>query len=358
LARACRARGAGERAADFYRKAIAEASDANVIDAARRELSSLSIEIGDPFAAPSESRPWWWLGAVLCAGVIALTLWWLRRRRHTDVDALLARHPERAASFRYACGVLQHELLKHRLAPLRNAGRESTAPMDPLHSAWRRHLDALAAALGVAPPSLLAHPRFAAANRAMNSLVAVESTGQAAPEPALAALRALDRQLTAWGKVGERCVIDGALFDQLLDSLRDERAGRRLPVQIDVECLASPPWVNVFFYDLLLVLRNLVRNAMAAAEATGATTVRIDVRILLDETAQEWVRVAIHDTSPARPPSDAAPERGIGLVRATLERYGGALLEVQPALGYAKALAMSVPLLETEPSTVAERRAA
>ncbi len=326
-------------------------------EAARREMAQLGLAISDPFSAHDETRPRPILYGV--AGVLALAvlLAWLARRRHPRIDELLHRHPERTAAFRYACGVLRHEVLKHRLVPLRSARQDLNPPVDPLGASWRRHLDALAAALGVPILLVLRHPSFAAADRAMRTLIEVERNGGVAAPPTLELLGRFDTELDGWARLGDRCAVDGPLLDRLVESLRDEHPNRRLPVAVDLAA-PEPLWVSMFSHDLLLVLRNLTRNAVTVAYAMNAQAIRIDTTVYLDETGQEWVRVAIHDTSSLRPPSERAHDRGLGLVRTTLERYGGALVESQPAPGYAKALAVSLPLLECAPARELARRAA
>jgi hypothetical protein len=235
--------------------------------------------------------------------------------------------------------------------PLKN-GATATTPSALITSAWYRHLDLIAAALGVTRRRLFADTSFRAAGAAMHSLATAEARGRPAPAHALARLAEFDRRLTAWSRLGERTSIDAALFERLLDSLRDERPGRRLGVRVDVVAPSAPARVAVLSQDLLLVLRNLTRNAIAATEQQGGASIRIASEVYVDDTGGEWVRVVVHDASEARPPVDRGCEddrwRGLGLIRATLERYGGALVEAPPAAGFAKALAASLPRVEDD----------
>jgi signal transduction histidine kinase len=343
LARACRERGAGARAADFYRKLLAENVDEQDRRAARRELAQLG-EVADPFALTPARSPAWVVAPITILAVLGIALW-LRRRGGLRVDELLRLHPERAAAVAYQIGVLRHELLKHRLAPLRH-GASTAPPSDPIAAAWHRHLDVLAAALGTTRARLFADPSFRAAGVAIRALAAAESRGVLAPNDALAALQGFDRRLAAWARAGEHTTLDSAWLDRLVDSLRDEHAGRRLAVHVEVEAPVASLHVAVLSQDLMLVLRNLTRNAITACEREGATKVRITTAVHVDDTGGEWARVVVHDPSDARLPPRAAEDerwRGLGLVRATLERYGGALVEVPPASGFKKALAASLP---------------
>jgi signal transduction histidine kinase len=345
LARACRGRGAGARAADFYRKYLAEAADGPERAEAGRELAQLGPEIADPFALNEDPPRRAWLAIPALAGLVLLALF-LGRRRTLRIGEILQRHPERAATVAYQLGVLRHELIKHRLMPIKN-GATATPPSDLITSAWYRHLDLIAAALGVTRRRLFADASFRAAGAAMHSLAAAEARGRSAPADALARLSEFDRRLTAWSRLGERTSIDAALFERLLDSLRDERPGRRLGVRVEIIAPSASARVAVLSQDLLLVLRNMTRNAIAATEQGGGASILITSELFVDDTGGEWVRIVVHDVSEARPPMDRASEddrwRGLGLIRATLERYGGALVEVAPAAGFVKALAASLP---------------
>jgi hypothetical protein len=275
------------------------------------------------------------------------------------VEQILVAHPERATAFVYLANVLRHELLKHRLAPHRGERLLVDAqPIDPLSSAWHRHVDMLAAALGLPRARLLREPHFRYAERAVAAIERAEQAAGAVAPAHLRALAALDLALVGWSRRIERTELDAGLLERLVESLRDERPGRRLAAE--VELAVGPPLAALMLRsDLLLVLRNVARNAIAAAEAQHARAIRIVTRVHLDETGQEWARVVVHDPSPARPPAESPVDRGLGLVRATLERYGGALVEVAPDDGFAKALAVSLPCAEPdEPAAPLEERAA
>jgi signal transduction histidine kinase len=100
---------------------------------------------------------------------------------------------------------------------------------------------------------------------------------------------------------------------------------------VDVTIGDIPPDVAVELYrvDLELVLRNLVRNALAAAARGPAPRqVAVDVQVDLEATGEEVVRIRVRDTNPdPLPPLSAAPQpaRGLGLVRTALERGDGSL---------------------------------
>ncbi len=364
LARACRDRGATARAADFYRKYLAETLDVPESTQVERELAALGAELNDPFLPPRErigALPWLAGSAVLTL-LLAAVVVAQRRRRRLGLAALLGRHPERAASFAYLAGTLRHELLKHRIAPLRSADTSAlVAPAEPLERAWRRHLDALAAALGLPPPAMRREPLFRAAELAILRLDRQERRADAAPpdREALDTLATLDRALVDWCRLARRTCIDGALMERLVRSLRDEQVGGRLDVEVEVALAGGPLYAGIFHDDLLLVLRNLARNAIEASVDATPKRIRIETAALLDEAGEEWIRIAIHDPSSRRPDrSQRVIDRGLGIVQDTLERYGGALVEVQPAAGYAKAIAASLPRAEGQAQPLASAREA
>ena len=354
LARACRDHGATARAVDFYRKYLAEGPAAAEAAAVQAELTTVSEALDDPFSPPGAPNelPLRALGFGALALGVATVAVARHQRRRIRLAALLGRHPERAASFAYFAGTLRHELLKHRIAPLRSQGPSGrVAPAEPLERAWRRHVDALGAALGLRPDWIRREPMFRAADRAVARLGEEERGGEelAPDRDALETLAALDRALVGWCRLARRTLIDGDLFERLVRSLRDERVGGRLGVEVEVVLHEQALVASIFHDDLLLVLRNLARNAISVTAELEVKAIRIESGVLIDETGAEWVRIAIHDASVRRPERGVrASDRGLGIVTDTLERYGGALVEVPPAAGFLKAFAISLPRAEDD----------
>ncbi|MEO6954294.1 MAG: hypothetical protein ABI321_21000 [Polyangia bacterium] len=331
LARACRARGATVRAADFYRKLIAERSGVARLEA-ERELAEIDRDVVDPFEPANDVRTPYWpfaLGGLLVAATIVLLL----RRRSVDVQRILEMHPERAVAFAYQVGVLRHELFKHGLRPLRDGDQRNGAIVA---RAWRAHVDDLGLLLGLSAGWVEREPSFAAVDRAIERL----ARGQ---HVALDCVDRLEQQLVAWVRLAKHTRVDGALLDRIVESLRDEHPGRRLAAELVVRPAMDAPLAAIYEHDLALVLRNLLRNAVEAAPS-----VLLEVHVHVDDAGREWVRIGVHDPSTARPRAGAS-DRGLGIVRATLERYGGALLDGAPAPGFAKAVVLSIPAAEEAP---------
>lgn len=338
LARACRAQGASVRAAGFYRKLIAERSGEARTEA-EHELAEIDRDVVDPFEPATEDRTprWRWLAGALLA--LALTL---LRPRTVELRRILERHPERAVAFAYQAGVLRHELFKHGLRPFRDGAQGDGAIVA---RAWRAHVDGLGLLLGLPTGWVKHEPSFAAVDRAIGRL----ARGQRA---ALDCVDRLEEQLVAWVRLARHTRVDEALLHRIVESLRDEHPGRRLAAVVEVRAATSAPLAAIYENDLALALRNLLRNAVEAAPR-----VLLEVHPHVDDAGREWVRICVHDPSCERPRAGAS-DRGLGIVRATLERYGGALIDGAAAPGFVKAVVLSIPAAEEDSSVLAVLRSA
>jgi C4-dicarboxylate-specific signal transduction histidine kinase len=105
--------------------------------------------------------------------------------------------------------------------------------------------------------------------------------------------------------------------------------------------------VEVFRVDLVLVLKNVVRNAiLAVGRAAPPRHVAVRVELELEPTGDETVRLRVLDSSPeALDPEvlfDRRVDRGLGLVAAAVRRYGGAIdVEPEREAPYTKAVVVS-----------------
>jgi hypothetical protein len=136
------------------------------------------------------------------------------------------------------------------------------------------------------------------------------------------------------------------LLRAIVDEVRKEYATSR--VQLDSVSIEAPhpaPEIEVFESDLVLVLKNVLRNAILAVgrmETPGR--IKIVVAVELEPTGEENVVIRVLDTSPETLTTEAIYERrvdrGLGLVTAALTRYDGAIV-VEPAEPpWAKAVAV------------------
>jgi C4-dicarboxylate-specific signal transduction histidine kinase len=103
--------------------------------------------------------------------------------------------------------------------------------------------------------------------------------------------------------------------------------------------------VEVFRVDLVLVLKNVVRNAiLAVGQDEEPRRLGIDVSTEVELTGEEVVRIHVRDTSAQRFSTEdiyaRRMDRGLGLVTAALSRYDGAITVEEGGDGWAKSVAV------------------
>jgi hypothetical protein len=374
------------RAAEYYRKFLVLAPDDPRVPDARRELEELdpsSTQFLEPTAVTasastaSEARAQLGLATALTSASIALALAALfailRRRGGTKSLGELARdRPELHPAIAYLVATIRHELLKHRIGAVSSgvrslvAGSASTDDRrdaqrafvaerlfggEPLLLAWESHLGAFERALG---PELDVRRRDAAfrdADRAMRAIARLEPRIKRGEPRALAALakhestlRALDGHLARLVAGLVRTRLDAALLREVLEAVRSEIAAGE--VKLDGVAIDAPdpaPFVEVFRVDLVLVLKNVVRNAvLAVGRAEPPRRIGIEVQVDLLPTGEENVVLRVLDSSPEVLTTEAIAERrvdrGLGLVTAALTRYDGAILVEEASPPYRKAI--------------------
>lgn len=372
LARACRDQGIYIRAIDFYRSFLSHRPADAESNAARAELRALDADAAVPAAEPDEEqglagrllgspRAAWagllGLGLVAVAGATPL---FLRLRRPPTLAALALGNPELQPTLTYLIGRLRHELLKHRIGAVTDAiqvlaAGESTAAQrlfladrifggEPLLEVWREHLLGFERALGPQKKVLASDPGFRAAGAAMRELLRQRAGfllgRQAAFRRILLLherLRAFDADLGRLSRRLSRTALDRALLEGVLAEVRGEYGAQK--VELDEVRLLPPPEqvvVDVYRVDLLLVLRNLLRNAiLAVGRSAPPRRIGIAVSLSLLPTGEESVEVRVLDSSP-EPLTTAevyaqlgAPgqraQRGLGLVTAALGLYNGSI---------------------------------
>jgi signal transduction histidine kinase len=364
LARACRAREMTSRAADFYRKYLAQSPSPADAAAAREELATLhsDFDLGFLDRAPEpEPMGKTWPSALALASALVAALTGLRqlRRRRRTLRALVSERPELHQSIAYQLGCLRHEFLKHRVGAVGEAlqalardqasqdqlrfVRERLCQGQPLLAAWTAHLDSIERSLGSRFQN--SDPDFRRATRALKSLSRSPLDARHALRMAAAhaCLQRLDGQLAAWVNDLARTPVDEIFLREVVDSTRGEWASGRVeldevrvgPVPDDVE-------VNVYRADLRIVLKNVIRNAILALDRSPPPRrLAVDVLVDMEPTGDEVVRFRVQDSSPE--PLTAVRdgvEHGLGLVRHALNRYDGSL-EIGPGdAGFAKAVVL------------------
>lgn len=392
LARAFKAQGERQpdnphlfiRAAEYYRKFLLLAPDHPEAPAARRELSAIDPDGSRLFEAPpragAEPAPAglveaqdWPLGVALAALLLALVAVGLLvsrgRRPRWTLEELATRRPELHPAITYLVGSLRHELLKHRIGAVGDAvealdrGRASMAELDflqgrlfegePLDAAWEGHLVAFERALGPDLDLRRADKLFREAGAAIVTIARLEGRvrkGEARAATKLARahrrLRELDRHLSRMVRRLVRTSVDGALFREVVEQVRSEYAAGR--VRLDEVVIRAPepaPMVEVFHVDLVLVLKNVVRNAiLAVGKDDPPRRIGLDVTTEVEPTGEETVRVNVRDTSDEALATEdiyaRRMDRGLGLVTAALARYDGTIAVEEGGDGWAKTVAV------------------
>jgi signal transduction histidine kinase len=365
LARACRDRGLDQRAASLYGKFLAQAPPGPEAEAARAELAALGDDLG-VLLEPPPRAPWWPLlllvvaVPLLAAGAVLLAWRRTRARRQVGLAALAAAHAELQPAISFLVGCLRHELLKHRVLAVGDAVRAVAEGAlgeperrflmqrlyggEPLRLAWAGHLGAFMRALGPRFDLVRHDPAFAEADRAIGVIAA--AAGPLARGDAEAARRVLaaharlvgfDAALARLAAHLADTVVDGALLGEVAAAVAHELGDAGVAVAVTAP--PRPLIVEGYRHDVLLVLRNLLRNAVAAA-ARGPAPARValDVEVALEPTGEEVVRLRVRDSNPAPLPATGplGEARGLGLVQAALLRCDGSLAVEPGGDGFAK----------------------
>ncbi len=389
LARACRDADLEPRAAEYYLKFLAARPDDANAPVARRELAQLDPELAgifEPAAAPppresAEPGPSQWataaVAAVLGAALTGLTglVVVAFRRRGVSLAKLAAEAPELHPAIAYLVSSLRHELLKHRIGAVRDAvaalerGGASAEQLaflrtrlyggEPLGVAWRGHVAAFERALGYRL-DLRRDRAFRRAARAVARIDALEPriarSDRAAARPLADAsnvLGELDRELALLVRGLVRTSIDSAFLSGVVDQVRAEYGPGRVALdelRVDAgeehdAARDAAIEVEVFRVDLVLILKNIVRNAILAVGRTEPPRrVGVDARVELEPTGEEVVFIRVQDSSKEQLSTediyDRRFDRGLGLVTAALTRYDGAIEVERATEGFEKAVSV------------------
>jgi signal transduction histidine kinase len=346
LARACRDRGLSQRAAEFYRKFLASEPPPSLAGQAAVELAAI-----DDLEPLLEERPWWPLALLPSLLLVAAGVWWgvqRNRRRGLTLARLCADNPELQPAIAYLVGCLRHELFKHRILAVGDAVRalargETAAGQREFLSArlyaggslplaWAGHLASFIRALGPRFDLSRHDPEWRGAARAVTEVARLEvallrEEADAPPRlfRAWSVLERFDRSLGDQLRAMTHTLVDTALLAEVVGAVRTEQ-----PAAVEIVVGDVPPAVHVVVYrvDLVLVLKNLVRNAVrAAVRGPSPARVALDVQVALEATGEEVVRIRVQDTSPEPLPREvgARRDRGLGIVSEALDRYDGCL---------------------------------
>ncbi|MEM9189150.1 MAG: GHKL domain-containing protein [Myxococcota bacterium] len=365
LAQACRDQELIPRAKEYYRKYLLARPYGPNSGPARRELEALPPDPLDPpgpFLAPPAEPPLvprrsyavplaaaGGAGAALLL-VLAFASW---RRRGASLADIARANPELHPAIAYLVGSLRHELIKHRIGAVGDAvdalqrGETSRDQLEflrgrlyggePLLSAWEGHVRTFERALGYRLD--LRNDRwFRRARRSILRIARLEDglrRGEARTGAILArehrSLKEFDVYLAELVRDLVRTDVDESLLQTVLDEVRGEYAVGQVELdEVEVEGWEEPVQVEVFQVDLVLILKNIVRNAiLAVGRASEPRQIRLAVDVDLELTGEEVVRVRVADTSSesltTQAIHDRRVDRGLGLVTAALTRYDGAI---------------------------------
>lgn len=378
------------RAATYYLRYLAVAPDDLTFRAARAELRALDLGGSPDYAASvalaadalAESRgrvrpaaptviarpagtPAVALIAIgVAAGLALAALLAFSQRLLAPRGRSLARlcrdAPELHPAVAYLVASLRHELLKHRIGAIGDAvaavSRGDATPSqreflanrlyggEPLAESWEGHVSAFERTLGQRVDLRRRDAEFRHAAKAIVRIVALERgvrEGDRAAGGRLAkahaTLRAFDASLAKLAAGLVRARLDEPLLREVIASVSAEHSAGGVPLdEVTVEAAGGAVDVEVFRVDLVLVLKNLVRNAILAMadEQAGHRRLALLADVELLPTGDEAVRVRVRDTSRRELTTGMIRERrvdrGLGLVRAALARYD-AVIAVEPA---------------------------
>ncbi len=301
----------------------------------------------------------------IAAGVLLLH----RVRRGETLEELIEKSPEMHPQVAYQVGALRHELLKHRIGAVSDAlsalrvGRSSLPEIaylagrlfggEPIARVWETHVDALERASGGRLNLRWRDRRFRRAGRALREIGRLRRDF-ARPDERLARrlgdLHAQVQQFDAWlRELADRLTlakVDAALLREVVYAVQQEHQAGAVHVD-EIRYGDVPPdvHVEVFRTDLVIVLKNVVRNAiLAMADEAPGRALGLEVRLEPEPTGEESVTVVVRDTSAQTLTTEAIYERkldrGLGLVTAALDRYNGSI-SVEPSTGgFRKAVAL------------------
>jgi len=337
-------------------------------DAARRS-GTLALTPARAEGVPPAALVASGIASGLALAAIGALLAALLRPRGSSLARASEASPELHPAITYLVGCLRHELLKHRIGAASDAlaalVRGEATPQqraflhgrlfggEPLLAAWEGHLRAFERALGPRVDLRRRDRSFRDAARAIAAIQRLEGPlardpGAAVPDLARAhaKLRAFDRELARLAARLVRTRVDEILLREVVSEVQSEySAGMVALDEVRIHAPSEPVDVEVFRVDLVLVLKNLVRNAILAVGRDPAPRrLAVDVSVDVEATGEEMVRIHVRDTSPETITADAIRERradrGLGLVSAALARYDAAI-SVEPGDGeFAKAVTL------------------
>jgi signal transduction histidine kinase len=313
-------------------------------------------DLGPETPPPPESS--WPLYLLVILGALTpipvfLFIWF---RRGKTLDELIDESPDLHPRIAYAIGCLRHELLKHRLGTLNDVvrglrGRGGLTAQqrrylrdrlyggDSLSGLWKIYVETFDRLAG---RRLYLDRRDRAFRHGWQAVQALEQLRGRFDEPDAGVadrldavrqqIRTFDRHLKWLSERLCRSKIDGQLLREAVFSVQGEL--RAAAVRLDEIRFGEPPpdvYIEVFRSDLLIVLKNLVRNAILALarQEESRRALGVEVGLRTEPTGDESVLIKVLDTSLETMTTEdiygRRLDRGLGLVAAAVTRYDGSV---------------------------------
>ena len=294
--------------------------------------------------------------AGLAVIVLLASIGLVRRRRGRTVAAAVARVPDLFPDVAAAVGELRHDVLKHRTSALSLLGESVTAreeiqralltpePASVTVTAVYDRLRRAAAGAGVALRPLAREPVFGPLARALaqaEALIARPGTG--------AGLAAVDRELRERHgpalaellALAPATVLDGARMDALVAAVVPDGAAPAVDLPGETLAVPVPPPA------LHTIVSNLLRNALQAAGDGREARVVVRVRPGRDAAGRRTVTVLVADSARRTVTLDEIDrrdgQRGLGVVRDLVRRWGGHMVIAPEAAPLVKAIGAAFP---------------
>jgi tetratricopeptide (TPR) repeat protein len=320
------------------------------------------------------------VGAGLALLAIALLV--LRRWRRHTVQSALDRRPDLFPEVAAAVAEIRHDVLKHRASALGMLGSSVTSreeiaralreptPASAVVAGIYDRLRRAAAAGGIGLCPLDAEPRFGPVARALaraEAMIDRPGNGAALAEidrslreslgPALATLLALcprtrldPAQIAAWvravavteaGASSDAMTVAGGGADPPAGLAL--APGLHLPA-LDLEVPLPPEALHT-------IVANLVRNALTALAGSADPKVLVQVEEQRDATGRRLITLVVADSAPATVSLEQIEQRngqrGLGIVRDLVRRWGGHLVVRSEAAPFVKAVGAAFPVAST-----------
>jgi signal transduction histidine kinase len=289
--------------------------------------------------------------------VVVLGAFVVRRVRGRTVTAALTQVPDLFPDVAAAVGEIRHDIIKHRTSALSLLGESVTAReeirralTEPVAtsaavSAIFERLRRAAAAAGVGLRPLHREPIFGPLVRALaraESLIGQAGTGReiAAVDkdlrerhgPALAGLLTL----------APATPLDPARLAELIDSLTPE--GMKLAVALPASKDVQLPLTEQALHT---IISNLLRNTMEALRGSANPQLAIKVREERDAAGRRMITMVVADSARAlvtlQEIDGRDGQRGLGLVRDLVRRWGGHLVVLSEAPPLVKGIGAAFP---------------